>query len=381
MRWPSVSLGEVASLERRSLAPEQIESGTNYLGLEHIESGGRIIEYHSVKSGELKSNKFMFDSETLLYGKLRPYLAKVCIPDRKGCCSTDIIPIRPGKHLDIGYLRHLLLWKPYVDKAASLCSGANLPRISPSTLLGIEIPLPPLEEQRRIAAILDASQRISQLHSKRIIGLSALRQSLYRQLASQPGSQLLSLSSLAKITSGYAFKATDFCERGVHIIRMSDLNGEYVDLEGSAKVPPVAVAGLDRFELFEGDILLGMSGSLGKLGIVPTIPAGSRAFLNQRVAKISLAPDSLIGRELLIEGIKSNDYLTHLERCAAGVAVRNVSATQMLDCVFPVPTPHERNAFAEQCRLIGVQIRRSERCISQSAALQASLSTGLLGMQ
>ena len=109
MRWTTVSLGEVASLERRSLAPEEIASGTNYLGLEHIESGGRIIKYQRVESGELKSNKFIFDQGTLLYGKLRPYLAKVCIPDREGCCSTDIIPIRPGKHLDIGYLRHLLL--------------------------------------------------------------------------------------------------------------------------------------------------------------------------------------------------------------------------------------------------------------------------------
>lgn len=191
-------------------------------------------------------------------------------------------------------------------------SGSTRDKLTKAGACQIEIPLPPLEEQRRIAAILDASQRISQLHAKRIIGLSALRQSLYSQLAGQPGSQLLSLSSLAKITSGYAFKAADFCERGVHIIRMSDLNGEYVDLEGSAMVPPTAVAGLERFELFEGDILLGMSGSLGKLGIVPRIPAGSRVFLNQRVAKISLQPESFISRALLIEAIKSEKYLACL---------------------------------------------------------------------
>ena len=167
-RWTTVSLGEVASMERRSLAPEEIASGTNYLGLEHIESGGRIIKCQRVEGGVLKSNKFAFDPGTLLYGKLRPYLAKVCIPDREGCCSTDIIPIRPGKHLDIGYLRHLLLWKPYVDMAASLCSGANLPRISPSTLLSIEIPLPPLEEQRRIAAILDQARNVESLAAEQI---------------------------------------------------------------------------------------------------------------------------------------------------------------------------------------------------------------------
>ena len=95
MGWPMTCIGEVASLERKSLLPEEIETGTSYLGLEHVESGGRILGYQTVGAGELQSNKFMFDPGTLLYGKLRPYLAKICIPDREGCCSTDILPLRP----------------------------------------------------------------------------------------------------------------------------------------------------------------------------------------------------------------------------------------------------------------------------------------------
>jgi type I restriction enzyme S subunit len=175
-------LGEVASLERKSLLPEEIETGTSYLGLEHIESGGRILGYQRVGAGELQSNKFMFDPGTLLYGKLRPYLAKICIPDRDGCCSTDILPIRPSQKLDISYLKHVLLWKPYVDKANSLCSGANLPRISPSSLLGIEIPLPPLEEQRRIAAILDKAESIESLAVKRSFVWPKFARSLFCEM-------------------------------------------------------------------------------------------------------------------------------------------------------------------------------------------------------
>jgi restriction endonuclease S subunit len=179
MKWPMTCLGEVASLERKSLVPNEIETGTSYLGLEHIESGGRILGYQRVGAGELQSNKFMFDPGTLLYGKLRPYLAKICIPDREGCCSTDILPIRPSQKLDIGYLKHVLLWKPYIDKANSLCTGANLPRISPSSLLGIEIPLPPLEEQRRIAAILDKAHDMKAKAAKRSMMIPALARSLF----------------------------------------------------------------------------------------------------------------------------------------------------------------------------------------------------------
>jgi type I restriction enzyme S subunit len=266
-----------------------------------------------------------------------------------------------------------------VPNQDSLCSGANLPRISPSSLLGIEIPLPPLEEQRRIAAILDASHKLQRLHRQRVDGLFGLRQSMYRQLFGLPGSELIPLSSLAKITSGYAFKAADFCSQGVHIIRMSDLNGEDVDLASSALVPADVVEGLERFELFEGDILLGMSGSLGKLGIVPCIPAGTRVFLNQRVAKISLLPKTPISRELLVESIKSREYIAHLERCAAGVAVRNVSAAQMLDFAIPVPSAEAALSFSEACKGIGIQIIRSEQCIKQSTELQASLVETFIG--
>jgi type I restriction enzyme S subunit len=107
----------------------------------------------------------------------------------------------------------------------------------------LEIPIPPLEEQRRIAAILDASQRLQWLHKRRINSLFGLRQSMYQQLSGLPSSELLPLSSLAKITSGYAFKAADFCQQGVHVIRMSDLSGEDVDLASSELVPAEIIAG------------------------------------------------------------------------------------------------------------------------------------------
>jgi type I restriction enzyme S subunit len=284
--------------------------------------------------------------------------------------------LRPIKGIvDVDYLAHALKNK---DVRRHL-SGSTRDKLTKAGACQIEIPLPPLEEQRRIAAILDASQKLQSLHRLRIDGLFGLRQSMYQQLFALPGSEPLPLSSLAKITSGYAFKAADFCEQGVHVIRMSDLSGEDVDLASSALVPAEVIENLERFELFEGDILLGMSGSLGKLGIVPCIPAGARVFLNQRVAKISLLPSSPISRELLVEAIKSKEYIGHLERCAAGVAVRNVSSTQMLDFLIPVLTEEEGQAFSTGCRTVSAQILRSEHCIAQSRELQASLVEVLLG--
>jgi type I restriction enzyme S subunit len=383
-----ILLGEIFDIERGG-SPRPIQhylaedaDSIPWIMIGDTTVGGKYIERTRLrikKEGVRKSRK-VYPGDLLLTNSMsfgRPYILKTY-----GCIHDGWLALKPKRNdIDLEYAYYALGAAHTMAQFQKQAAGATVKNLNKDIVASVKIPLPPLEEQRRIAAILDMGQRMRQLHAKRTSSLSTLRQSLYKQLAVQPGSRLLSLSSLAKITSGYAFKAADFCERGVHIIRMSDLNGEYVDLEGSAMVPPTAVAGLERFELFEGDILLGMSGSLGKLGIVPRIPAGSRVFLNQRVAKISLLTGSSISRELLIEAIKSKEYLTHLERCAAGVAVRNVSATQMLDCVVPAPTLHEGHAFAEQCRLISIQLRKTEHCMVQSAALQASLSTDLLGMQ
>ena len=100
MKWGVAKLAEIATIERNQIEASEIQSGTNYLGLEHIEAGGRILKRKPVSRGELASAKFKFSREHLLYGKLRPYLAKIALPDFSGICSTDILPVRPGPRID-----------------------------------------------------------------------------------------------------------------------------------------------------------------------------------------------------------------------------------------------------------------------------------------
>lgn len=153
--WTTVTLGEVADIERRGVDPASLAADTAYLGLEHIESGGRIIGRSTVGDSAIASTKFRFGPEHVLFGKLRPYLAKIAAPDFNGVCSTDILPIRPKPVLDASYLAHFLRQPVVVDLASARATGANLPRLSPAELAKFELPLPPIEEQRRIAAILD----------------------------------------------------------------------------------------------------------------------------------------------------------------------------------------------------------------------------------
>lgn len=184
--WETVALEKVADIERDGVAASAIRDGTLYVGLENIQSGGYFIDVRAVDEGELASSKFAFTEEHLLYGKLRPYLAKIARPTFAGVCSTDILPIKPGPLLDRDYLGHFLRQPGMVDFANSRATGANLPRLSPRVLASFEIPLPPLPEQRRIAAILDQAETLRTQRRTALAQLDSLTQSIFLDMFGDP---------------------------------------------------------------------------------------------------------------------------------------------------------------------------------------------------
>lgn len=205
--WKTVALDAVATIERSAIQPEAISQGTAYLGLEHIESGGEILGAKPVDEGELASSKFKFTERHLLYGKLRPYLAKIALPDFTGICSTDILPILPGPDLDRRFLCYFLRQPCMVDYANSHAAGANLPRLSPATLAKFEIPLPPLPEQRRIAEVLDRAEALRIKRRATLAELDELTQSIFLDMFGDPatnpkGWDHKSLFGLGKVVTG-----------------------------------------------------------------------------------------------------------------------------------------------------------------------------------
>jgi type I restriction enzyme, S subunit len=195
--WPMVALGEVASIVRTTVAPSRLIGDAMYVGLEHIPSGGRMVRPIGAAEADIVSTKFKFQSDDVLFGKLRPYLAKVAIPEFEGVWSTDIIPIRPSSALEGRFLMWYLLTPEVTALAATRSFGANLPRLSPNELATFELPLPPLAEQRRIAAILDQAD---QLHTRRRESVEITRnleKSLFLDMFAEVGQTTTTVRELA----------------------------------------------------------------------------------------------------------------------------------------------------------------------------------------
>jgi type I restriction enzyme S subunit len=148
--WKTVKLGDVARYDKA----QGIHSGLPYVGLEHIESGTRKF-IGSRSDMEVHSSTFLFNPNHVLYGRLRPYLRKVLVPNFAGHCSTEIFPILPSDDLDRSYLSYWLITESTTGAIDRLCNGARMPRANMEQALELEIPLPPLAEQKRIVALLD----------------------------------------------------------------------------------------------------------------------------------------------------------------------------------------------------------------------------------
>lgn len=150
-----VPLRDLCRLDLRQVIPGTSDAATlPYVGMEDIESGtGRFLSWPH--EADVRSNTFAFDVRHVLYGKLRPYLNKVALPDRPGRCSTELLPLLPAPGVDRQYVAWLLRRPETVSAAMQDKTGSRMPRASMTQLMALTVPLPSLAKQKRIVARLD----------------------------------------------------------------------------------------------------------------------------------------------------------------------------------------------------------------------------------
>ena len=131
-----------------------------YVALEHVESWtGRIIEPDDEVIFESQVKRFQ--ARDILFGKLRPYLAKVTQPQRGGMCVGEFLVLRPRKGIIApSFLERLMRSKPMIELVDASTFGAKMPRANWQFVGNVAIPLPPLDEQAAIVRYLDHADEL-----------------------------------------------------------------------------------------------------------------------------------------------------------------------------------------------------------------------------
>lgn len=248
-------------------------------------------------------------------------------------------------------------------------------RVHWSDFQRLQLPLPSLVEQEKIAKILSTwDEAIDKLES--LISRKKERNlNLLRDLLNNSRFPLQTMGSFFKVQNGYAFKSQDFKDEGVPLIRISNIQEGYVSLEGGVYLDESASVN-NQFLVRAGDVLIAMSGATtGKFGIYQDEKA---ALLNQRVGKFEVVDkeitDKRIVRYLLVF---LQDKILDV---AAGGAQPNISSKDIESMQIRMPNFESQKMICDILDLSNSEIKilnaKRMAIITQKSALMSQMLTG-----
>lgn len=213
-------------------------------------------------------------------------IGKVSVADRELYTNEAIaaLPILDPKQLDSGYLARALEAMDFRGTGNRAVMGATLNKAG---LKKLKIPLPPLDQQKRIAAILDQADELRRKRQRAIDRLNQLGQAIFYEMfgeAAGCSENAIELSGLLTfVTSGGRGWSKYYAESGTRFVRSLDVQMNAISSADAAFVQAPKNAEARRTTVQPGDVLLTITGS--KIGRVAPVPGDfGPAFISQHVA-------------------------------------------------------------------------------------------------
>ncbi|KAA0018878.1 hypothetical protein F0A16_10295 [Salinicola corii] len=132
------------------------DSSLNYVGLEHLSSGGGYLKGYAASSTSISTNS-VFRAGDVIFGKLRPNLRKSVLAPFDGYCSTDLLVLRTVEGVLPEYAARVFQSEHVFRYAEKTAVGTKMPRTSWAQLKKLKIFVPHFSEQKAIANILDTA--------------------------------------------------------------------------------------------------------------------------------------------------------------------------------------------------------------------------------
>lgn len=185
------------------------------------------------------------------------------------------------------------------------------------------------------------------------------------------------LGDVCKIDNGYAFKSKNYVsDKGARIIRITNVQkGKVVDNDPKL-YPFEMLAGLERYEIFENDIMMSLIGNVGRVGRFPKemLPA----YINQRVCRIK-SIDKKLDETYLFHFLNSDIFEREAIYASAGIAQLNLSTNWVADYIIPLPPMSVQKEIVEKLDKAAAIREKSKALLSHYDALAESLFIELFG--
>ena len=333
--------------------------------------------------------------------------------DVPAVCSNFVARMSVAPDFDPWYLAYLhsCVYCKRIN-VRSIKQTTGIQNLDSSAYLNEEAAFPPLSEQTVIARFLDrADRRIRRYISakQKLIALleeqqkTIIHQAVTGEIDVHTGQRypaykpsrvgsleevpahwsVRRVKQVSHIQGGFAFSSEMFGDRGIPAIRMNDIERGSLCLDNAVRIPEHQCK--VGFALKEGDILYGLSGSVGETGSLGNYAAVKRADLpaqlNQRVARLQPRPDELVGMFLFL-AVQTQTFYEQVLAHTSGTAQFNVSTRDIGNVAIALPPVDEQQRivqwFSFVSARIGVHIERSRRQIDLLGEYRTRLVTDVV---
>lgn len=380
MSWPMVKLGEVAPSKPIKKIEVLNTESVWQLNLDMVEShSGKVISKLIAPLSEAGSSTHWFDERYVLYSKLRPYLNKVVLPDMQGLATTELVPMLPDPtRLDRSYLAHYLRSNRFVSWISDQVAGAKMPRVSMKVFWDHEIPLPPLEEQKRIASILDKADEIRQKRKQAIALADEFLRSVFLDMFGDPvtnpkGFPLGTIRDLVESANyGTSGKASE-SEGEYPVLRMGNItyqgSWDFSDL----KYIDLAEKELPKYLVHKGDLLFNRTNSrelVGKTAVYEEeLPMAFAGYLVRVRA-------NEMGNTYYLSGYLNSGHGKKVlsGMCKSIVGMANINAQELQNIKLLLPPIELQNRYEEIVKAVRSRVSTQIVSLTELNELFSSLS-------
>ncbi len=377
MSWRIVSLGEIAtSIDYGfTAAATQEAAGPKFLRITDIQSGSvnwETVPYCNHIDGlsvqkRLTNGDIVF-ARTGSVGKT--YLVRDCPND--AVFASYLIRVRVLSLVDPRYLIQYFQTPSYWSQVKAAASGGVQLGINSTELKRLKVPLPSLDEQRRIAAILEQAEDLRRKRRLAIEKLNALPQAIFREMFGDPvhntkNLPLVSLSQLGSWHSGGtpSRKRDDYFGGTIPWFSSGELNKVTV-YESKERISEIALIETSSKRVPKGALMLGMYDSAALKASI----AGVDCSCNQAIAfatiNSSLAETAYVYHAICL----GRDEFRRQQR---GIRQKNLNLQMIREIALPLPPISEQHRFTSELLDIYVVVNRAETHLEMLNQLFASL--------
>lgn len=264
-----------------------------------------------------------------MYGATAARVAinKIELSTNQACCNLKIDPNKA----DYEYVYYCLLNE--YEHLASLANGGAQQNLNSLTIKNFKIPVPDLKVQKKIVRILSVLDQKIELNNQQNKTIEKQASALVQKYINNE-KDTVELKEIMSFDNGFAFKSKDYVDSGKYkVITIKNVQDGLIDSSSAQFVADYPRDMRDCHKLSVGDVLLSLTGNVGRVGIV----FEENLLLNQRVAKVKPKDESLL--PFLYFFFRKKDFKQKLEALAKGTAQLNLS---------PVETLNEKIAYSEQ---------------------------------